>query len=181
MVMNIWSKTGTIWVLRGIASVIFGVLTLLRPGASIAALVLIYGAYALVDGAFLLGFAFRHDGPKAHYVVSGLLSLAAGGLTLLFPGLSAIALYLLIGAWAISTGAAELALALLMRASSLRVGALVLAGVLSVLCGIALLALPVAGVLALLSFVTAYAIVNGVFLISAGIRMRSSLHAAHVA
>ena len=179
--MNIFSKTGAIWILRGIASVIFGVLTLLRPGASIAALVLIYGAYALVDGAFLLGFAIRHDGPKAHYVISGLLSLVAGGLTLLFPGLSAVALYLLIGAWAVSTGAAELALAFFMRTSNMRVGALVFAGVLSVLCGVALLALPAAGVLALLSFITAYAIVNGVFLVGAGIRMRSFFQPAHVA
>lgn len=179
--MNIWSRTGAIWILRGIASVIFGVLTLLRPGVSVAAMVLIYGIYALIDGAFLLGFAFRHEGPKAHYVVSGLLSLAAGGLTLLFPGLSAITLYLLIGAWAISTGAAELALALLMRASRMPVGALVFAGVLSVSCGLALLALPAAGVLALLSLITAYAIVNGVFLIGAGIRMRSSFQPLHVA
>jgi uncharacterized membrane protein HdeD (DUF308 family) len=60
---------------KGIASVIFGVLTLLRPGASLAALVLLHGVYALVDGAFLFGFAFRHEGPKAHYVMSGILSV----------------------------------------------------------------------------------------------------------
>jgi uncharacterized membrane protein HdeD (DUF308 family) len=181
MVMNIWSKTGTIWILRGVASVVFGVFTLLRPGASVAALVLIFGAYALVDGAFLLGFAFRHDGPKAHYLVSGLLSLIAGAVTLLFPGLSAVALYFLIGVWAVSTGVAELALAFFLRASSLHVGALVFAGVLSVLCGVALLALPAAGVLALLSLITAYAIVNGVFLVGAGIRMRSFFRPAHAA
>ncbi len=179
--MNIWSKTGTIWILRGIASVIFGVLTLLRPGASVAALVLIYGAYALVDGAFSLGFAFRHDGPKAHYVVSGLLSLVAGAVTLLFPGLSAVALYLLIGVWAVSTGVAELALAFFLRTTSMRVGALVFAGVLSVLCGVALLALPAAGVLALLTLITAYAMVNGIFLVSAGIRMRGFFQPAHAA
>src|SRR5690349_21264192 len=89
LVMNILAKAGTIWVIRGIASVVFGVLTLLRPGASIAALVLLYGAYALVDGAFLLGFAFRKIGPKGHYIVSGLLSVAAGALTFMFPGWTA--------------------------------------------------------------------------------------------
>jgi uncharacterized membrane protein HdeD (DUF308 family) len=114
-------------------------------------------------------------------VVSGLLSLAAGAVTLLYPSLSAVVLYLLIGVWAVSTGVAELALAFFLRASSTRVGALVFAGVLSMLCGVALLALPAVGVLALLSFITAYAMINGVFLVFAGVRMRSVFQPAHAA
>jgi uncharacterized membrane protein HdeD (DUF308 family) len=166
--MNFLAKTGTIWAVRGIASVIFGVLMLLRPGASIAALVLLYGAYAFVDGAFLLGYAFRQEGPKAHYVISGLLSVAAGAITFFFPGLTAVSLYLLIGAWAIATGATELAAAVALR-GAFGVGGIVLAGLLSIASGVALLALPLAGVVALVSLITAYAIANGIFLIGAGI------------
>jgi len=177
--MNILAKAGTIWVIRGIASVVFGVLTLLRPGASIAALVLLYGAYALVDGAFLLGFAFRKKGPKGHYIASGLLSVAAGALTFMFPGWTAISLYLLIGAWAIGTGLVELAIALAIRNGPVRVGGIVLAGVLSIACGVALLALPVAGVVALVSLIAAYAIANGLFLIGAGIRFHSFARPLH--
>lgn len=179
--MNMSSKTGTIWIVRGIASVTFGVLTLLRPGASIAALVLLYGVYALVDGAFLLGFAFRHEGPKVHYVVSGILSVIAGALTFMYPGLTAISLYLLIGAWAVSTGLAELALAFALRHEEIRVGALVFAGLLSIACGVALLALPLAGVVAILSVVTAYAIVNGFLLIAAGVRLHNVIRPLHAA
>jgi len=177
--MNMLARTGTIWIVRGIASVIFGVLTLLRPGASIAALVLLYGAYALVDGAFLLGFAFRREGPKAHYVVSGLLSVAAGALTFIYPGLTAISLYVLIGAWAVSSGVAELALAFTLRSEQVRVGGLVLAGFLSIASGVALFALPLAGIVAVLSLVTAYAIVNGVVLIAAGIRLHNVVGPLH--
>jgi uncharacterized membrane protein HdeD (DUF308 family) len=179
--MNMLSKTGTIWIVRGIASVIFGVLTLLRPGASIAALVLLYGVYALVDGAFLLGFAFRHEGPKAHYVVSGILSVVAGAFTFLYPGLTAISLYLLIGGWAISSGLAELALAFGLRNEEIRVGGLVFAGFLSIACGVALFALPLAGVVAILSVVTAYAIVNGFLLVAAGVRLHEIVRPLHAA
>ena len=179
--MNMLGKSGTIWIVRGIASVIFGVLTLLRPGTSIAALVLLYGAYALVDGAFLLGFAFRQEGPKAHYVVSGLLSVAAGALTFMYPGLTAISLYLLIGAWAVSTGLAELALAFALRSEEVRVGGLVFAGLLSIACGVALFALPLAGVVAILSVVTVYAIFNGALLIAAGVRLHNIVRPLHAA
>ena len=168
--MNFLGKTGTIWAVRGIASLIFGVLMLLRPGASIAALVLLYGAYAFVDGAFLLGYAFRQEGPKAHYVISGLLSVAAGAITFFFPGLTAVSLYILIGAWAIATGVTELAIAVALR-GTFRVGGIVLSGLVSIACGAALLALPLAGVVALVSLIAAYAIANGIFLIGAGIRL----------
>lgn len=166
--MNFLAKTGTIWAVRGIASVIFGVLTLLRPGASIAALVLLYGAYAFVEGAFLLGYAFRQAGPKAHYVASGLLSVAAGAITFFFPGLTAVSLYILIGAWAMATGVIELAIAVALR-GAFRVGGIVLAGLLSIACGVALLALPLAGVVALVGLIAAYATANGIFLIGTGI------------
>jgi uncharacterized membrane protein HdeD (DUF308 family) len=165
------------WIVRGIASVVFGVLTLLRPGASIAALVLLYGAYALVDGALLLGFAVRYQGARAHYIFSALLSIAAGALTFMYPGLTAVSLYLLIGAWAITSGVAELALAVAMRHTEIRVGGLVFAGLLSIACGLALLALPVAGVVALLGLVTVYAIANGIFLVGAGVRMHHFVRA----
>ncbi len=171
--MNLLARTGTMWIVRGIASVVFGLLTLLRPASSIAAIVILFGAYALVDGAFLLGFAFRHEGPKAQYVVAGLLGLVAGAVTFMFPGLTAISLYILIGAWAMSAGIAEIVIAISMRKEAVNVGGLTLAGVLSLACGVALLALPMAGVIALLGLVAAYAIVNGVFLVGAGFRIHN--------
>jgi uncharacterized membrane protein HdeD (DUF308 family) len=170
--MSMLEKTGTMWIVRGVASVAFGILAAVWPGASIAALVLLYGVYALVDGAFLLGFAFRQPGSKARYIIFGLISIGAGVITFMYPGLTALSLYVLIGAWAISSGIAELAIAVAMRGAETSVAGLVLAGVLSILCGIALFALPLAGILALIGLVVAYAIVNGIVLISAGVRLR---------
>ncbi len=166
------SKIGSVWLVRGIASVIFGVLTIVNPGASIAALVVLYGIYALADGAFLLGFAFFGDGPKAPYVVRGLISIAAGVLTFLYPGLTATSLYILIGVWAIAAGVMEIAAAISLRKEA-SLGGLVFSGVLSIVSGVALLALPMAGVIALLSLVAAYTIVNGIVLIVAGVRFHN--------
>lgn len=173
--METFARTGSVWIVRGIASILFGVLTLTNPGASIAALVLLYGAYALVDGAFLIGFAFRHDGPKAHYIISGMLSIVAGLCTFVFPGLTAVSLYILIGAWAISTGVTELAMAFTLRKNEVNLVGLVLAGLLSIVCGVALFVLPLAGIVALVGVITVYAFFNGALLISAGIRLNQLL------
>jgi uncharacterized membrane protein HdeD (DUF308 family) len=172
-IMNALARTWSMWIVRGLASVVFGVLTILQPGASIAAIVFVYGLYALVDGALLLGFAFRHDGQKAPYVIRGLISIAAGLVAFLLPGPTALAFYVLIGAWAVTAGAAELAIAIAIRKDGFRVSGLVVAGLLSLACGVALLVLPVAGVVALISVIAAYAVINGVALVVAGMRIRS--------
>src|SRR5579872_5737188 len=136
--MDALARVWTMWIVRGIASIIFGVLTVMRPGASIAALVLLFGIYSLADGALLLGFAVRYIGAKTPYVVRGLLSIAAGVLTFVYPGLTALSLYILIGAWAVTAGAAELAIAFAIRKEASSVSGLVVAGLLSITCGVAL-------------------------------------------
>src|SRR6185437_9474464 len=40
--------------IRGIAAIIFGVLTFVLPGVTLAVMVLLFGAYAVVDGIFSL-------------------------------------------------------------------------------------------------------------------------------
>jgi uncharacterized membrane protein HdeD (DUF308 family) len=167
------------WVARGIASILFGILTVMWPRASIAAIVLLFGIYALADGVVLVGFAFRAEGRKAAYVVRGLLSVAAGVVTFVYPGLTALSLYVLIGVWALTAGAAELAIAFALRKDVANVGGLALAGVLSVACGIALLALPLAGIVALVGLIAAYAIVNDVILVTAGVRIHNLFGPMH--
>lgn len=177
--MDLLGRIWGMWVARGIASILFGVLTVVWPRASIAAIVLLFGIYALADGVVLLGFAFRAEGRKAAYVVRGLLGIAAGVVAFLYPGLTALSLYVLIGVWALMAGAAELAIAFAIRKDVANVAGLVLAGVLSLACGIALLALPLAGIVALIGLIAAYAIVNGIVLIAAGVRIHNLLGPMH--
>jgi uncharacterized membrane protein HdeD (DUF308 family) len=161
------------WIVRGIASILFGVITLMRPRASIAAMVLLFGIYALVDSGFLLGFAARFPGRKAPYIVRGLINACAGVLALVFPGLTALSLYILIGVWAVMAGATEIATAIALRKEAVSVSPLVVAGVLSLVCGVDLLVLPAAGVIALLGLIAAYAMLNGIVFIVAGVRLHN--------
>ena len=169
--MNTMAINWRVWIVRGVASILFGALTVLWPGASIAAIVLMYGVYALADGALLLGFGLRAQGGKVPYIVRGLVSLAAGIVALVFPGVTAVSLYVLIGAWALAAGAAEIALAVALKKDVPSIGGLVLAGILSLACGVALLALPLMGMIALVGLIAGYAIANGVVLIVAGVRI----------
>jgi uncharacterized membrane protein HdeD (DUF308 family) len=169
--MELLARSWGIWVVRGIASILFGVITIMWPGASIAAIVLMFGVYAVADGALLLSFGLRLPDGKAPYVVRGLVSVAAGVLTFVYPGLTALSLYVLVGAWALASGVAELGIAFAIRKDAANVAGLVFAGLLSMACGVALLALPLAGVIALIGLIAAYAMLNGVVLVAAGVRI----------
>jgi uncharacterized membrane protein HdeD (DUF308 family) len=171
--MELLARSWGIWIVRGIASILFGVVTLVWPGASIAAIVLMFGVYALADGALLLSFGLRLPDGKAPYIVRGLIGVAAGVLTFIHPGLTALSLYLLVGAWALTAGAAELVIAFAIRKEAASVAGLVVAGLLSMACGVALLALPLAGMLALIGLIAAYATLNGIVLIMAGVRLHN--------
>jgi uncharacterized membrane protein HdeD (DUF308 family) len=167
--MNAVHRTWKMWILRGIASLLFGVLTIARPGASVAALVLVYGVYALAEATVLLGLGLRYRGMRGPFLVRGVISGAAGVVALLYPGPTALALYILVGVWALMAGASELAIAVALKRQGARVGALVGAGVLSLACGVGLLTLPAAGMVALVGFIAAYAIFHGIALVAMGI------------
>src|SRR5262249_481117 len=97
------------WLLlfRGIAAIVFGVLAFIWPGLTLVTLVLLYGAFALVDGVLSLLAAFTGSTkpvPTWWLVVVGLLGIAAGAVTFLWPGITAILLVLFIGAWALVHG-----------------------------------------------------------------------------
>src|SRR5918912_3707466 len=162
--------------LRGVAALLFGVLTLFNPGITLAVLVLLFGAYALVDGIFTVVAAIANRRGEPHWVallVGGLASIVVGVGTFLVPGVTAIVLLYFIAAWAIVTGAAEIATAIRLRRVMTGEWLLALAGVLSVLFGVLLIARPGAGALAVVLWIGAYAIVFGVVLLALAFRLRA--------
>ncbi|MBC7047467.1 HdeD family acid-resistance protein, partial [Salmonella enterica subsp. enterica serovar Heidelberg] len=76
-------------------------------------------AYALVDGAFALAASLSGmrsgDTPRWWLALTGLAGIAAGLLTIIWPGITVQVLLLLIAAWAIVTGAMEAAGAIALR------------------------------------------------------------------
>jgi uncharacterized membrane protein HdeD (DUF308 family) len=168
------------WILvRGIAAVIFGVLALLLPGITLAALVLLWGAYALADGIIALIAAFRiRDRGKPFWalLVVGILGVAAGILTFLWPGMTALVLLAFIAAWSLVMGIFQIVAAIRLRKSIEHEWLLGVSGLLSVIFGALMLISPGAGALAVLWLIGAYAIVFGVLLIALGFKLRSETH-----
>jgi uncharacterized membrane protein HdeD (DUF308 family) len=163
------SKNWWVLILRGILSILFGIAVLVQPGASLLALVYVFGVYAIFDGILSLVLAFRGEGSAAWLVVRGFLGIVAGVLAFRYPGITLTSLYVLIGAWAIGIGIVELVVAVMHRGRAHAVGIGVVTALLSIAVGIGLLVLPQAGIVALLGLIAAYAIVHGLLMIGAGI------------
>ena len=162
--------------LRGIAAVLFGIFTFFAPGISLAALVLVYGAYALVDGVFSIVSAIRRRGSTDRWwvlLLSGIAGIAAGLITLFWPGITAIALLYLIAAWALVTGLMEIIAAVRLRKVITGEWLLALSGILSIALGVVLALFPAPGALAVVLWIGAYAIVFGSVLIALSFRLRS--------
>jgi uncharacterized membrane protein HdeD (DUF308 family) len=162
--------------LRGIAGIIFGILTFTAPGISLAVLVLFFGAYSLVDGVLATISAIRWHGEIDRWwvlLIEGLAGIAAGLVTLFWPGITALALLYVIAAWAVVTGGLEIAAAIRLRKIIDGEWLLALIGVLSIAVGVLLALFPSAGALALVIWIGAYVAAAGVLLIALAFRLRS--------
>jgi uncharacterized membrane protein HdeD (DUF308 family) len=165
------------WIaLRGVAAVIFGVLAFAWPGATIFVLVLFFGAYALAEGIFALVAAFRvrdRGKPMWTFVAIGILGIAAGILTFLWPGITVLTLIVFIAVWAFFMGIFQIIAAVRLRKEIEHEWLLGLSGVLSVVFGAAMLARPVEGLLAVVWVIAAYAVVFGILLIVLAFRLKN--------
>ena len=174
--------------LRGIAGIIFGVLTFFWPEFSLVALVLLFGAFAFADGVFTFINGIRERRANDRWwllILQGLMGIGAGVVTAIWPAISALALLYVIAAWALVTGALEIAAAIRLRKVIEGEWLLALSGIASVLLGILLFVFPGPGALAVVLWIGAYALVSGVLLIVLAFRLRSwardpgKLQAAH--
>jgi uncharacterized membrane protein HdeD (DUF308 family) len=181
--LEIFTRYWWVVALRGAVAVLFGVMALVWPGITLVALVIIFGAYALVDGVFTLIAALgRRDnvaaagGSRGWLVAQGVAGILLGGLTFVWPGITALALLWVIAAWAVLTGVLEIAAAVRLRRELRHEWLLVLSGALSVLFGIVLVVWPAAGALTLVVLIGVAALVFGVTLLMLGLRLRQQRH-----
>ena len=162
--------------LRGIASILFGIAAFVWPGLTVLALTLLYGAFAMADGILALGAALTGSGersiPTWWLVVIGLLGIAAGTVAFLWPGLTAFALVIMIGAWAVAIGVMQIIGAIWLRHEIEDEWLLIAAGILSVLFGAAILLKPGAGALALAWAIGTFAILSGILLVAFALRIK---------
>lgn len=161
--------------LRGLAAIIFGVLTIINPAMSLAVLILFFGAYALADGVFTAIAAIMRRGNEPRWVallVSGILGILIGAVTFLMPGLTALVLLYIIATWAVIRGIIEIAVAIKLRKEIQGEFWLILAGALSVVFGGLLFAFPGTGALAVVLWIGVFAIVFGIVLMGLALRLQ---------
>ena len=166
-----------VFALRGAAAIVFGILAFIWPGVTLAFLILLWGAYALIDGVLGLVASFRTgQDHRWALLIEGIVGIAAGIITFAWPGLTALVLLYIIAAWSLVTGILEIVGAIRLRKVIENEWWMAISGALSILFGIILFVAPGAGALALVWLIAAYAIVFGVILLALAFRLRGMAH-----
>ena len=169
------SNFRTMFLFRGIAAVLFGVIALVWPKLTLAALVLVFGIFAVISGITAIVAALRSR--EEHYwgvlLFEGILGVLAGAVALVWPGITALAFLFLIAAWAILTGVLELVAPLSFPMSFGRGLLFVLSGIVSIVFGVLIAAQPAAGLLAVVWMIGIYAIIVGVMFVVVYFEARS--------
>jgi uncharacterized membrane protein HdeD (DUF308 family) len=174
---TIFGRTWWGLVLRGLLSILFGIAVFAWPGASLLALVALFGAFFFVDGILAIVNAFRVRAGHERWwalLLEGLAGIAIGLITLFMPGLTTVALLYLIAAWAIVTGVFQIIGAIRFANVIDHEGLLALGGLASIVFGVLMAIWPAAGATALLWLIAAYAVVFGILLVIAGLRARAA-------
>ena len=172
------AESGHWWALalRGAIAILFGLAALLRPGIALEALILLFGAYALVDGVFSIVGVFggtRSGTPRWLLLIEGVASVLTGLIAFFLPGLTAILLLYLIAAWAIVTGISEIVMAIRLRKEIAGEWALIVGGAFSVLFGVILAVVgPVVGLISLLWLIGFYAVAFGILMLITAFSVR---------
>lgn len=162
--------------IRGIAAIIFGCLAFALPGLTGITLVILFGAFAFVDGIFAIIAAIRAAEAHERWIpllIEGLIGIVIGVVTFMWPGLTGAALYYMIAAWALLTGFFEIIAAIQLRKMIANEWLLVLGGIASIVFGVLLVVYPLAGIFTVIWLIGAYAIVSGVVMIGLSLRLRS--------
>jgi uncharacterized membrane protein HdeD (DUF308 family) len=156
--------------------VLFGIIALVSPGIALLTLVWVFGIYAILDGiaAVALGIRTRGEPHWVWTIVQGVVSVLAGLVALVWPGVTALALLFLIAFWAILLGVGEIGGAFASRQRGSNAwGWTLAAGVLNIVFGVLLLIWPASGILTLVWLVGIFALAGGVALILLAFRVRS--------
>jgi len=173
-----------LFLVRGLLALAVGLIAIFDPGATLAALILLLGAFFIVDGVFAVIKAFgvmRSDRSWWLLLLSGVVSVIAGLVVFAWPGLTALTLGYLVGFWAIVTGIFEIMVAISLRRVIRGEWLYVLFGAISIVFGIYVAFVPGLGLAYLTLLIAIYGFVAGFSLIAAAFRLRSAISANSVA
>lgn len=165
-----------LFLIRGLFGLALGVYALMFPGATLAVVVILIGAYLIVDGITAIVKAFQVMRSDAHWwalLLEGLLGLAVGLAIFAFPGFSIVSLAYLVGYWAIIRGVVAIFGAMRIRAAVGGEWFYLFFGIVSVLFGCFVLFAPATGLAYIVLMISIYGFVVGATMIALAFRARS--------
>jgi uncharacterized membrane protein HdeD (DUF308 family) len=177
-VLHAVASTWWMWLIRGLAAILFGLLAFTWPGLTWITIAILFGAYALVDGVFAIIAAVRaaqHQQRWWPFLLEGIVGIVIAAITWYDIRITLAALYLTIAAWAFITGILEIVAAVQLRKHISNEIWLIIGGIASIAFGVLLLLFPIIGALTVIYIIAAYAIVFGIIMISFAFRLRSHL------
>ena len=173
MLTTLAAQNWAMFVLRGIVALALGVLAFAAPAPTLAALVFVFAAYAIFDGIVAIALGFSAPQRTSWLlVIGGILGIVIGAYTFVNPQVTAVALVLLIGSFAIVRGVAEVGTAIWLRNYIQNAWLYVLSGIVSVVFGTYLIVAPGDGALAVIYVIGFYALFAGFTYVAMGLQLR---------
>lgn len=160
--------------LRGACAMLFGLLTLVWPGATVLTLVVVFGAYVLAEGLITGVMAFSPQPPQSRWLLGfeALLGLVVGVVAVTRPGFTAATMVTYLGIWAVIVGGLRIVQAVMLRKEPGSAGLLVASGALTIGLGLVAISRPGAGALAVAWVIGVLAIAFGIAEVSLAFRLR---------
>ncbi len=168
-------RTWWVFLIGGIASVIFGILAFINPGLALFVLATLFAASILVDGVFNIIGALQHREKDGWWVMllMGIFGVLVGGFALGNPPVKMLAFVYLVAFEAIVLGMFLVTLGYKVRKATTREWVLYLTGALSILLGLTVILNPLAGSISIIYMIASWAIVVGALKVFFALKVKS--------
>jgi uncharacterized membrane protein HdeD (DUF308 family) len=163
-----------IW--RGLLAILVGIIAVAWPGITVGAFVILFAVYAFLAAGMEAMRAFRSEtaGPVAGRLVLSLVDVAAGVVALVWPGITALTLALLVAVWAFIIGFFEFFLAFRAGETAGERVLLGLTGLISVALGLVFAIRPDVAAVTIAEVYGLFSIVTGISSLVMGANLRSA-------
>jgi len=162
--------------LRGLASLAFGVLAFAYPQITLAIVVMLFGVFALVDGLLGLWGVYRgsKDGKSVPGLLTALAGIAAGAVCLVFPSFATTYVLLLVGLWNVAAGLLQLIGSIVLRQEIEHGWLMALAGLLGAGLGLLIMFYPADAAIGIIWLIAGTAILVGLVLVLFALKLRGA-------
>jgi uncharacterized membrane protein HdeD (DUF308 family) len=165
--------------LRGLASLAFGVLAFVYPQITLAVVVTIFGIYALVDGLLGVWGVYRSKGERSvPSLLTAIAGIVAGLICLLFPAFATKYVLLLIGLWNVAAGLLQLLGAMVLRKEIEDAWLMALGGIIGAALGALIMFYPSSAAVGIIWIIAGTAVLVGLVLVAFALKLRGAANRA---